>query len=188
MKFGKNNMSKVGKLPVELPSGVTVEINGSEVVVKGPKGTLTKTFPTSLEVKLDDKSVRVLAKKQNKMTRALHGTYRALLANMVKGVNDGWEKVLEIVGTGYRAEVQGKKLVLTVGYSHPVEFEAPEGIEFKVEKLLITISGCDKELVGQMAALVRKARPPEPYKGKGIKYQDEYVRRKAGKAAKTEAA
>jgi large subunit ribosomal protein L6 len=139
-------------------------------------------------VKLEDDQMRVSTLKKNPKTKALHGTIRALIANMIKGVVDGWSKTLELVGTGYRAELSGKTLILTVGYSHPVEIEAPSGIDLKVEKTSITVEGIDKELVGHIADKIRSVRPPEPYKGKGIKYSDEVIRRKAGKAAKTECA
>lgn len=178
-------MSKIGKLPVTLPSGVSVEINGKNVMVRGPKGSLSIILPQTLDAELGDNDLIINRKDESDQTLADHGTNRAIIANFVKGVSEGWSKTLEIVGTGYRSEVRGKDLVLTVGYSHPVTITAPEGIDFKVEKSDVTVSGIDKELVGLIAARVRAVRPPEPYKGKGIRYKDEVVRRKAGKAAKT---
>lgn len=179
-------MSRIGKTPVELPEGASLEVSGGKVIVTGPKGTLTKELPREIGVEVKDSWVKVIPKADNKKTRALHGTLRALIANMIKGVTEGWIKVLELVGTGYRAELEGDTLVLSLGYSHPVKFNKPEGIEFKVEKTRVEVSGIDKELVGQIAADIRAARPPEPYKGKGIKYKDEVIRRKPGKAAKAQ--
>lgn len=178
-------MSKIGKQPITIPQGVEVSVDGVKVRVKGPKGLLEREFSNRIEINLKDQILEVVNKKNNDITKALHGTTRAIIANMVKGVSEGWEKKLELVGTGYRAEVVGNSLMLTVGFSHPVKVEAPANTSFKVEKLVITVSGIDKEVVGQMAAKIRSIKPPEPYKGKGIKYQDEVIRRKAGKAAKT---
>lgn len=178
-------MSKIGKQPVKLPDGVKVTISGSVIELTGPKGTLALSIPQRIAVEEKDGELVVSAKGQDKATMALHGTYRSLINNMAKGVTEGWKKELELVGTGYRAEVSGVDLKLAIGYSHPVVIKAPEGITFKVEKSIITIEGADKELVGLIAARVRGVRPPEPYKGKGIKYIDEEVRRKPGKAAKT---
>lgn len=175
-------MSKIGKAPVLLPQGVTFANEGHEVVVTGPKGTLKRKF--SREVSFENKEDKILVSLKNPQKENLYGTSRALLNNMVKGVSEGWTKQLELVGTGYRAETDGKTLTLTVGFSHPVKIEAPEGISFKVEKSLITVDGADKEIVGQISANIRSVRPPEPYKGKGIKYVGEVIRRKAGKAAK----
>lgn len=175
-------MSKIGKAPVVLPEGVTFENEGHEVVVTGAKGTIKMKFPREISFEKNGNQVRVLLKGSGKTN--LHGTARALLANMVKGVSEGWKKQLELVGAGYRAETDGKTLTLAVGFSHPVKVEAPEGISFKVEKSIITVEGADKEIVGQVSANIRAIRPPEPYKGKGIKYFDEIIRRKAGKAAK----
>lgn len=182
------NMSRVGKLPIKLPDGVSVNLSGNQIDVKGPNGQLSKKVPESLEIVEKNGELLVLPKRKDIQTRAMHGTYRAHLANMVKGVKEGWEKTLELVGTGYRAEVSGKNLIVTVGYSHPVEIEAPEGISFDVQKTLIKVRGVDKELVGQISATIRDIRKPEPYKGKGIKYEDEVVRRKPGKAAKAQGA
>lgn len=180
-------MSKIGQLPIEIPNGVTVEINGNIINVTGPKGTLSINFTKEVRVKIEEGKVIVGINKDSKITRSNWGTTRMLISNMIKGVSEGWKKQLELVGTGYRSEVSGSTLVLTVGYSHPINIEAPEGISFKVEKSIITVEGIDKQIVGQVAANIRAARPPEPYKGKGVKYIDEVVRRKAGKAAKAAA-
>lgn len=181
-------MSKIGQQPIEIPSGVTVEINGNIISVSGPKGKLEINIKKDLiDVKIEDNKIIVFTKKDSKIARSLWGTVRMLVANNVKGVVDGWNKQLELVGTGYRSEVQGNTLVLTVGYSHPVKIEAPEGITFKVEKSVINVEGIDKQVVGQVSANIRSSRPPEPYKGKGVKYVGEVVRRKAGKAAKAAA-
>lgn len=177
-------MSKIGQAPIEIPEGITLEVKEGVVKVTGPKGSLDFKLSRNVEVNVKDGKAQVSAKNNTRHTREMFGTTRAILANMVKGVKDGWSKTLELVGTGYRAELKGKTLSLTVGYSHPIEIEAPEGIEFKVEKLEITVEGADKHLVGEIAAKIRAVRPPEPYKGKGIKYKDEVVRRKPGKAAK----
>lgn len=177
-------MSRIGKQPVTLPTGVTAEVSVGEVRVVGPKGELKVTIPRGISVKKEENKLLVLNEKNKDNSRALHGTTRSLIQNVVQGVSDGWRKTLELVGTGYRAEVSGKDLVLTVGYSHPVKIAAPDGVTFRVEKSVITVEGIDKEVVGQVSALIREVRPPEPYKGKGIRYTDEYVRRKAGKAAK----
>lgn len=179
-------MSRIGKQPVEMPEGVSLAVSGQTIEVSGPKGTLERKLAKGLEVKTDKGQIIVSPKKSDKKYRALHGTFRALIANMVKGVSEGWSKELELVGTGYRAEASDKDLILSVGYSHPVKIEAPEGISFEIEKTKITVNGIDKELVGKIAAEIRRVRPPEPYKGKGIKYKDEIVRRKPGKAAKAE--
>lgn len=181
-------MSKIGKQPIILPSGVSASVEGHKVVIAGPKGNLTTVFKKDLvDVKLEENKVVVFPKRENKTAISLWGTIRALIANNVKGVSEGYKKQLELVGTGYRSEVQGNKLVLTVGFSHPVEIVAPEGITFKVEKSVINVDGIDKHLVGQVAANIRAVRPPEPYKGKGVKYVNEVIRRKAGKAAKAAA-
>jgi large subunit ribosomal protein L6 len=173
-------------MPVVLPEGVDVQIKGSHVRVKGPKGELQHTFPADMAISLDNGEVIVKRSSDAKHHRALHGTTRALINNMVVGVSTGFEKTLEINGVGYRAELSGKNLVLNVGYSHPVVVEPPEGITFDVDTRArqIKISGYDKQVVGHVAADIRKIRPPEPYKGKGIKYIDERIRRKAGKAGK----
>lgn len=181
-------MSKIGKQPVVIPAGVTVEVNGHTVKVIGPKGILEKHFPPEINVEVADGKVLVTAKGSGKYIMSLHGTTRALINNDVRGVSEGWSKKLELVGIGFKAEAVGKTLSLTVGYNHPVKIEAPEGITFKVEKTIITVEGINREVVGQVAADIRGVRPPEPYKGKGIKYIDEVIRRKAGKAAAAKAA
>jgi len=180
-------MSRIGKLPVLLPEAVKVTVSDVMVKVEGPKGSLERKLPRVIGVEIKDKEVLVKTKSKIKTAKALHGTWRALIANMVKGVSEGWAKKLELVGVGYRAEGSDRELTLTVGFSHPVKVEAPEGITFAIEKTFITIEGIDKELVGKVAAEIRAIRPPEPYKGKGIKYVDEVVRRKPGKAAKAQA-
>lgn len=180
-------MSRVGRLPIEVPAGVEVKIDGSYVHVKGPKGELSWTFSPDMMIKKEDGTIVIERPSDQPRHRALHGTTRSLLSNMVEGVSKGFERVLEIEGVGYRAELDGKNLVLNVGYSHPVIVEPPEGIGFDVDMKVrqIKVSGYDKQVVGQIAADIRKVRPPEPYKGKGIRYQGEYIRRKAGKAGKT---
>ena len=178
-------MSRIGKLPVVLPQGVTCEIQpGNVVTVKGPKGTLTRELSTEVTIELKDNEIVVTRPDDLKRHKALHGLTRALIQNMVTGVHDGFTKVLEINGVGYRATKQGNKLVLSLGYSHPVEMIDPEGIESSVEGNKITVSGISKEKVGQYAAEIRTKRPPDPYKGKGIKYSDEIIRRKVGKTGK----
>lgn len=176
-------MSRIGRLPIPVPDGVEVEITGSHVVVKGPKGGLSRSFDPDMEIELAEGQVRVTRPSDQPRHRALHGLTRSLISNMVDGVTGGFEKILEIHGVGYRAQKAGSSLVLNVGFSHTVEIEPPEGVEFTLDSpTLIRVKGIDKEKVGQMAAEIRKVRPPEPYKGKGIRYRGEYVRRKAGKA------
>ncbi len=176
-------MSRIGKMPVAIPSGVKVTLAGHHIVVEGPKGKLERDFHPNMAVKVEDNVLTVERPTDNKEDRALHGLTRALINNMVVGVSTGFKKDMELVGVGYRAAKQGKNLVLTVGYSHPVEMEPLEGVEVDVPApTKITISGADKEKVGAFAANVRSVRPPEPYKGKGIKYVDEVIKRKAGKA------
>jgi large subunit ribosomal protein L6 len=178
-------MSRIGKLLITIPDGVTVTQEGLRVDVKGPKGQLSAQSLPVVEVAINDGTVQVTRKNDSINARSAHGLVRQLIANMVTGVSTGFEKRLEMKGVGYRAAAEGdKKLTLSVGFSHPVIFNAPEGIAFRVEKNVIVISGIDKQLVGQIAAQIREVRPPEPYKGKGIMYQGEHVRRKAGKAAK----
>lgn len=178
-------MSRIGKQPIAVPAGVTVTISpANEVVVKGPKGTLTQTFDSAMNIALEDNQVVVTRPNDLKRNRSLHGLTRTLIANMVEGVTNGFTKVLEINGVGYRAAKQGKKLVLSLGYSHPVEMEDPEGLSTAVDGNKITVSGIDKVAVGQFAAEIRDKRRPEPYKGKGIKYIDEVIRRKEGKTGK----
>lgn len=181
----ENNMSRIGSLPIQIPVGVLVLKTGSTLVVKGPKGELKMEVEPAISLDISEEVVSFKRKNDQKKVRALHGLTRALVANMVLGVTDGWSKKLELVGVGYRAASDGKKLTLSVGFSHPVEMEAPGGVEFAVfDNTKITISGINKELVGQVAANVRAIRPPEPYKGKGIRMTGEYIRRKAGKAGK----
>jgi large subunit ribosomal protein L6 len=178
-------MSRIGKLPVPLAKNVEVTIDGTSVRVKGPKGELAREFPTGMRFAVEDGKVIVTRPDDEKPTRALHGLSRSLLANMVVGVSDGFTKTLELQGVGYRATQAGEKVNLAVGYSHPVEIVPPPGIELQVEGTTkLHVRGIDKELVGQVAADIRKVRKPEPYKGKGIRYLGEYVRRKAGKAGK----
>ncbi|MEK7100277.1 MAG: 50S ribosomal protein L6 [Patescibacteria group bacterium] len=180
-------MSKIGQQIIKIPAGVTVAIENNIAKITGPKGSLEVKLPTELEISNEQNEISIKLKKDSKFGRSLWGTIRMLIANSIKGVTEGWKKQLELVGTGYRSEVQGNKLVLTVGYSHPVIIEAPEGITFKVEKSVINVDGIDKQVVGQISANIRASRPPEPYKGKGVKYVGEYIRRKAGKAAKAAA-
>lgn len=179
-------MSRIGKLPVQIPAGVTITVaDDNTVTVKGPKGELCQKMPKNIELSEDDGAMNVKRPDDNKENRALHGLTRALLNNMVVGVTTGFSKVLDIVGVGYRAQLQGKTLVLNMGYSHPVEFAQPDGITFEVPtQTRIVISGSDKQRVGQIAADIRNVRPPEPYKGKGIKYENEHIRRKEGKTGK----
>lgn len=179
-------MSRVGKKPIEVPSGVQITFDESknEVTVKGPKGTLVKTFNKDIKIKLEDSVLTLERPNEEKETRTIHGTTRALLNNMVVGVNEGFKKTLNLVGVGYRAAVNGKSLELALGFSHPVIFNEIDGITFTVEKnTTIHVEGIEKELVGQVAANIRAKRPPEPYKGKGVKYSDEQIRRKEGKKA-----
>ena len=179
-------MSRIGRLPVAIPAGVTVEIaENNKVTVKGPKGTLERELPTEMSIKLEGEEVVVTRPNDLKKMKSLHGLTRTLINNMIIGVTQGYEKVLEINGVGYRVAKSGKKLTLTLGYSHPVEMTDPEGIESVVEGTnKIIVKGIDKEKVGQFAAEIRTKRPPEPYKGKGIKYADEHIRRKVGKTGK----
>lgn len=180
-------MSRIGNLPIEVPSGVDVKINGSYVHVKGPKGELEWTFSPDIIIKRENGTILIERQTDQPTHRALHGTTRSVLNNMVLGVSQGFERTLEVEGVGYRADMNGDTLVLHVGYSHPVEVIPPKGVSFEVDTRTrqIKVSGFDKQVVGQVAANIRKVRPPEPYKGKGIRYQGEYVRRKAGKAGKT---
>lgn len=179
-------MSRVGRMPVSIPAGVQVTVDGSHVKVKGPKGELQRLFSPIIGIALDGNHVNISRNSDIASERALHGTTRAVLANMVKGVSTGFDSVLEVEGVGYRAEMSGKNLMLYVGYSHPVEMPPPAGISFEVDQKTrqIKVMGIDKELVGQTAADIRKVRPPEPYHGKGIRYAGERIRRKAGKAGK----
>jgi large subunit ribosomal protein L6 len=173
-------------MPIALPKGVNVDVKGSEVVVKGSRGTLSQILPAGMDVKVEDNILKVERPNDERQNRALHGLVRALLNNMVLGVSQGFTRKLMIEGVGYRAEVNGKNLILHVGYSHPVEMVPPENIEFGVEARgkEIVVNGIDKQVLGEVCAKIRKTRPPEPYKGKGIRYEGEHVRRKAGKAGK----
>ena len=178
-------MSRIGRMPIAVPAGVTVDIaENNHVTVKGPKGTLDRVLPQEMEIKMEDGQVVVSRPNDLKKMKSLHGLTRTLIANMVYGVTEGYEKVLEVNGVGYRAAKSGKKLTLNLGYSHPVEMEDPEGLEAVVDGNKITVKGIDKEKVGQYAAEIREKRKPEPYKRKGIKYADEVIRRKVGKTGK----
>lgn len=179
-------MSRIGKQPIPVPAGVTVEIADDQVRVKGPKGELSRTVPSRITVRRDDSTLYVERRSDSNTDRSLHGLTRTLVANMVAGVSEGFSRRLEVNGVGYRASAAGNGSLLTlqVGFSHPVIYPAPAGVNFAVQGNAITITGADKELVGEVAAQVRRVRPPEPYKGKGIKYAEEVIRRKAGKAGK----
>ena len=179
-------MSRIGRLPIDIPNGVQVNLNGSDVSVKGPKGEMKRLFSSSIGITLENNQLSFTRNSENPADRAMHGTTRAVLANMIHGVSKGFEVVLEVEGVGYRAEMDGKNLALFVGYSHPVKMEPPAGVTFETDAKTrqIKVSGFDKELIGQIAANIRKVRPPEPYHGKGLRYLGERVRRKAGKAGK----
>jgi large subunit ribosomal protein L6 len=178
-------MSRIGKLAITIPSGVTVDLEGNHVAVKGPKGMLERDLAPELKIIKDDGTLRVVRPNDEKKARELHGLTRTLLNNMVIGVTEGFRKPLEITGVGYRAQLVGKKLQLNLGYSHPIEIDPPEGISFDVESpVKLAVVGIDKELVGHIAARIRATRKPEPYKGKGVRYSGEVIRRKAGKAGK----
>ena len=177
-------MSRIGKMPVEIPAGVEVNINGQDVSVKGPKGTLSMSVSEPITAKVDGATVVVTRPDDERMSRSLHGLTRTLIANMVEGVTNGYSKVLEIQGTGYRVNQKGNGLEFQLGFSHPVNVDPPEGITFKVEGNRVTVEGISKQQVGEVAANLRKIRPPEPYKGKGVRYLGENVRRKVGKAGK----
>ena len=179
-------MSRIGRLPVDIPSGVQVELTGSKVRVKGPKGELQREFSRLIGIAMENNQLKITRNSDNPEERALHGTTRAVLANMIHGVSQGFEVILEVEGVGYRAEMEGSKLALFVGYSHPIKIEPPTGVSYETDAKTrqIKVKGFDKELVGQVAANIRKVRPPEPYHGKGLRYLGERVRRKAGKAGK----
>ena len=178
-------MSRIGKKPIVLPQGVKLELKDGVVSVKGPKGSLSRSLLEGIEVEVTDKVVNLKRASDDKRTRSYHGLMRTLVANMVDGVSKGFEKKLEIVGIGYRSELHGNKLVFFLGYSHPIDFPLPQGISAEVEKqTLVTIKGIDKELVGQISAKIRNLRKPDPYKGKGVKYAGEVLRKKAGKTGK----
>jgi len=182
-------VSRIGRMPVVIPAGVQVDVNGSHVRVKGPKGEMHRTFSPAISISMENNQLVVKRSSEASTERALHGTTRAVIANMVHGVSAGFERVLEIEGVGYRAEVSGKNLVLNMGFSHPVEMEPPDGITFAADAKTrqVIVRGFDKELVGQVAANIRNIRPPEPYHGKGLHYLGEKIRRKAGKAGKAKA-
>lgn len=178
-------MSRIGQQPIKIPEGVSVDYHPPLLVVKGPKGELRQRIRPELEVEIGEGQIKISRKKNDKFVRSLHGLTRTLIVNIIEGLTRGYSKVLKLVGTGYRVKKEGKKLVLSLGFSHPVEVEPVEGIQFEVEgNDTIKVSGIDKQLVGQVAAKIRQIKPPEPYKGKGIRYQDEEVRRKPGKAGK----
>lgn len=178
-------MSRIGRKPIQLPDGVNVSLDGNAITVKGPKGTLTRQIHQDMKVTVEGNVIHVERPSDNKLHRSLHGTTRSIIQNMVSGVTEGFSKSLELVGVGYRASKSGEKIVLNVGYSHPVEIVPEKGIEFEVpSNTKIVVKGIDKERVGAIAAKIRSVREPEPYKGKGIKYEDEYIRRKEGKAGK----
>ena len=178
-------MSRIGRLPITVPPGVDVKLDGTTITVTGPKGTLTRTLTDRIALEREDGRILVTRPDESKTSKALHGLTRTLVANMVEGVTTGFRKPLEITGVGYRAALSGTKLQLSLGYSHPIEIDPPAGITFEVENpVRVAVVGIDKELVGQMAAKVRATRKPEPYKGKGVRYAGEKVRRKAGKAGK----
>ena len=178
-------MSRIGKKPIPVPAKVTVTIDGPAVTVKGPKGELSRVLPEGVVLEQENSAVSVIPENSSRRSRERHGLCRTLIANMIEGVTNGYQKRLEIQGVGYRAQVQGAKLNMSLGYSHPVVFDPPEGIQFAVENNTnVIVSGIDKEVVGNIAAKIRDARPPEPYKGKGVRYAGEYIRRKAGKAGK----
>jgi large subunit ribosomal protein L6 len=178
-------MSKIGRIPINISSGVKVALAGEKIDITGPKGTLSLNIHKNIQVKIEDGAISVSRQSDNRYDRSLHGLTRALIQNMVIGVTSGFEKTLEMVGVGYRAELAGKLLILNLGYSHPIAMRPPEGVAIKVEAKegKIIVSGIDKGLVGMTAAKIRSMRPPEPYKGKGIKYSDEIIHRKAGKTA-----
>ena len=177
-------MSRIGRAPIAIPAGVEVVVDGSTVTVKGAKGTLSRTMNSNITITKDGDTIVVTRPNDQKENRSLHGLTRTLIANMIEGVSNGYKKELEINGIGYRAEVKGSTLVMKIGFSHDVIMDAPEGVSVEVNGNKVTVSGADKQKVGQFAAEIREKRPPEPYKGKGIKYVDEYIRRKEGKAGK----
>jgi len=177
-------MSRIGKLPIPLPAAVKIHVNGDAIRVEGPKGKLEHRLPPQVSVEVGDGTVRVVRKDETRAARALHGLSRKIIGNMVQGVHQGFTRTLEIVGVGYRAEARGQALQLSLGYSHPILFQLPPGVQARVEKqTVITLESIDRQVLGETAATIRRLRPPEPYKGKGIKYADEVLRRKAGKAA-----
>ena len=179
-------MSRVGKNPIDIPSGVDVKLQGNDLAVKGPKGELKWTHPREIKVSVEDKSIKVERHNDSKLSRALHGTVRSIIANMVTGTHAGYERALEISGVGYRAQVQGQKITFTLGHSHPIEFSLPQGITAEVDKKQVNLklTGIDKQLIGQVAANIRSLRPPNVYKGKGVRYAGEIIKLKVGKSGK----
>ncbi|HSX03106.1 MAG TPA: 50S ribosomal protein L6 [Rhabdochlamydiaceae bacterium] len=178
-------MARYGKTPIPLPKGVELKVQDGQLTAKGPKGTLNLALPHGISIKIENENVFVESDEAANLTKPTHGLYRSMISNMVKGVNSGYEKRLSLVGVGYRAALSGNSLDLQLGFSHPLKVEIPKELKIAIDKsVLIVISGIDKQIVGQFAAQVRALRPPEPYKGKGIRYENEYVRKKAGKAAK----
>jgi len=179
-------MSRIGKNPIEIPNGVDIKLQGNNVVVKGPKGELNWTYPQEVKVVVADKNITVERANESKQSRSLHGTVRSILANMVTGAHTGYERVLEINGVGYRAQVQGQKITFTLGHSHPIEFSLPQGINAEVDKKQtnLKLTGIDKQLIGQVAANIRLLRPPNVYKGKGVRYAGEMIKLKVGKSGK----
>ena len=179
-------MSRIGQQPITIEDGVEVSINKKDVLVKGSKGEIALRLPLNIDAEIKDNEILVSRKDESKQSKSSHGTFRMLIANAITGVKDGFEKKLELVGVGYRARMEGTKLVMTLGWNHPVEMEAPEGIEFEVpEETKVIVKGYDKQKVGEMAAKIRATRKPEPYKGKGIRYEGEYIRRKSSKSSVT---
>ncbi|WP_291326827.1 50S ribosomal protein L6 [Desulfovibrio sp. UCD-KL4C] len=177
-------MSRIGKKPIDIPSGVEVTVGADSVSVKGPKGSISTPIHPMVSYKIADNVVEVMRSGETRQECAQHGLHRTLLFNCIEGVSKGFSKTLEVIGVGYKVSVQGKNIILNVGYSHPVQFPLPAGIDAKAEGSKLTVGGVDKQLVGEVAAQIRRVRPPEPYKGKGIKYIDEQIRRKAGKSGK----
>jgi large subunit ribosomal protein L6 len=175
-------MSRIGKKPIPIPKGVEVEVKDDSIMVKGPKGKLQRRVHASVQLNIDSQTITVSVDSQTKEGKAFHGLFRALIANMVTGVTNGFEKVLEIVGVGYKAELQGRTAVFHLGYSHPIRFDLPDGVDAKIDKTKVTLNSIDKELLGLTAAKIRGFKKPEPYKGKGIKYSNKIIRRKAGKS------
>ena len=177
-------MSRIGKKPIAIPKGVEVRLEGDQLIIKGPKGELSLSVHPDVKLDMEGDSISVSVVDETRESRSIHGLFRVLIDNMVTGVTKGFEKVLEIVGVGYRAELKGRTAVFNLGYSHPIDFPLPEGISATIEKNIIKLSGIDKDLLGYTASKIRSFRPPEPYKGKGVKYVEEYIQRKAGKTAK----
>jgi large subunit ribosomal protein L6 len=174
-------MSRIGKKPIQIPKGVTIDLKDDLLKIKGPKGELERKIHPKVSLQIDDGQILISVEEEGRETRALHGLFGALIANMVTGVGEGFERVLEIVGIGYRAELSGSEVTFHLGYSHPITYELPKGVDAKIEKTKITLTSIDKEALGMTAAKIRSFRKPEPYKGKGIKYAEEYIKRKAGK-------